>query len=124
MKVLDIQGTPLKEFPNVITGLLLFRYLSLRNIKIKSIPDSLSDLRHFETLDLKQTLVTEVPNAVLQLDKLLHLLVYRYNMENSLPFDIVQWFKAPKKITTLKNLQTLSFVKVSVQSRHYKEESL
>ena len=117
VKVLDIQGTPLKEFPNVITGLLLLRYLSLRNTKIKSIPDSLSDLRHLETLDLKQTLVTEVPNAILQLDKLLHLLVYRYNMENSLPFDIVQGFKAPKKITTLKNLQTLSFVKASVQSR-------
>ena len=117
VKVLDIQGTPLKEFPNVITGLLLLRYLSLRNTNIKSIPDSLSDLRHLETLDLKQTLVTEVPKAVLQLKKLRHLLVYRYNMEGVRPFDIVQGFKAPKKITALNNLQTLSFVKASVQSR-------
>ena len=118
LKVLDIQGTTMEEFPNVITDLLLLRYLSLRNSNIKSIPRSLSDLRHLETLDLKQTLVTEVPKAVLQLQKLRHMLVYQYNyMEGVPPFDIVQGFKAPKKITGLKNLQTLSFVKASVQRR-------
>ena len=118
VKVLDIQGTPLEEFPNVITDLLLLRYLSLRNTNIKSIPRSLGDLRHLETLDLKQTLVTKVPKSVLQLEKLRNLLVYRYNyMEGVPPFDIVQGFKAPKKITALKNLQKLSFVKASVQSR-------
>ena len=118
LKVLDIHGTSMEEFPNVITDLHLLRYLSLRNTNIKSIPRSLSDLRHLETLDLKQTLVTKVPKAVLQLQKLRYLLVYRYNyMEGVPPFDIVQGFNAPKKITGLNNLQTLSFVKASVQSR-------
>ena len=118
LKVLDIQGTPMEEFPNVITDLLLLRYLSLRNTKIRSIPRSLRHLHHLETLDLKQTLVTKVPKAVLQLEKLGHLLVYRnINMERAQPFDIVQGFKAPKRISELKNLQTLSFVKGSVQRR-------
>ncbi|KAJ9680398.1 hypothetical protein PVL29_019659 [Vitis rotundifolia] len=116
LKVLDIQGTPLEEFPRVIKDLLLLRYLSLRNTNIRSIPRNLSDLHHLETLDLKQTLVTKVPKAVLQLEKLRHLLVYRYNMESA-PFDIVRGFKAPKRIGTLKNLQTLSFVKASGQHR-------
>ena len=35
----------------------------------------------------------------------------------SAPFDIVQGFKAPKVIDTLKNLQKLSFVKASGQHR-------
>ena len=119
LNVLDIQGTPLEEFPSAITKLLLLlRYLSLRNTNIKSIPRSLSNLRQLETLDLKQTLVTRVPKAVLQLEKLRHLLVYRYNyMEGVPPFDIVQGFKAPMRISELKNLQTLSFVKASVQHR-------
>ncbi|KAJ9707844.1 hypothetical protein PVL29_000089 [Vitis rotundifolia] len=88
------------------------------NLKLlKEHPNSLRNLRHLETLDLKQTLVTKVPKAVLQLEKLRHLLVYRYNMESVLPFDIVQGFKAPKRISALKNLQKLSFVKASGQHR-------
>ncbi|CBI27240.3 unnamed protein product, partial [Vitis vinifera] len=76
LKVLDIQSTPLGNFPSAITDLVLLRYLSLRNTNIRSIPKSLRNLRHLETLDLKQTLVTKVPKAVLQLEKLRHLLVY------------------------------------------------
>ncbi|KAL6351014.1 hypothetical protein AAG906_031600 [Vitis piasezkii] len=124
LKVLDIQGTPLEEFPSVITDLLLLRYLSLRNTNIRSIPRSLGDLHHLETLDLKQTLVTKVPKAVLQLEKLRHLLVYRYNMESVLPFDIVQGFKAPKRMGALKNLQKLSFVKASGQHRMSRQHSM
>ncbi|KAL6351168.1 hypothetical protein AAG906_031754 [Vitis piasezkii] len=124
LKVLDIQGTPLEEFPGVIKDLLLLRYLSLRNTNIRSIPGTLGDLHHLETLDLKQTLVTKVPKAVLQLEKLRHLLVYRYNMESALPFDIVQGFKAPKRIGVLKNLQKLSFVKASGQHRMSREHRM
>ncbi|KAL6351103.1 hypothetical protein AAG906_031689 [Vitis piasezkii] len=58
LKVLDIQSTPLGNFPSAITDLVLLRYLSLRNTNIRSIPKSLRNLRHLETLDLKQTLVT------------------------------------------------------------------
>ena len=118
LKVLDIQGTPLEEFPSVISDLLLLRYLSMRNTNIKSIPKSLSDLHFLETLDLKQTRVTKVPKEVLQLEKLRHLLVYRYNyMEDVPPFDMVQGFMAAKEISALKNLQKLSFVKASVQRK-------
>ncbi|XP_034685704.1 disease resistance protein RPM1-like [Vitis riparia] len=86
LKVLDIQGASLEEFPSVIKDLLLLRYLSLRNTNIRSIPNSLRNLRHLETLDLKQTLVTK-------------------------------GFKAPKRLSALKNLQKLSFVKASGQHR-------
>ncbi|KAJ9707840.1 hypothetical protein PVL29_000085 [Vitis rotundifolia] len=116
LKVLDIQGTPLEEFPSVIKDLLLLRYLSLRNTNVRSIPKSLRNLRDLETLDLKQTLVTKVPKVVRQLEKLRNLLVYRYKMESA-PFDIVQGFKAPEGIGALKNLQKLSFVKASGQHR-------
>ncbi|KAL6351125.1 hypothetical protein AAG906_031711 [Vitis piasezkii] len=124
LMVLDMEGTPLVNFPSAITDLVLLRYLSLRNTNIRSIPWSLSKLRHLETLDLKQTLVTKVPKTVLKLKKLRHLLVYRYNMESVLPFDIVQGFKAPKRIGALKNLQKLSFVKASGQHRMSREHRM
>ena len=124
LMVLDMEGTPLVNFPSAITDLVLLRYLSLRNTNIRSIPWSLSKLRHLETLDLKQTLVTKVPKTVLKLKKLRHLLVYRYNMESVLPFDIVQGFKAPKRISALKNLQKLSFVKASGQHRMSREHKM
>ena len=45
LKVLDIQSTPLENFPSAITDLLLLRYLSLRNTNIRSILKSLRNLR-------------------------------------------------------------------------------
>ena len=45
LKVLDIQSTPLGNFPSAITDLVLLRYLSLRNTNIRSILKSLRNLR-------------------------------------------------------------------------------
>lgn len=41
LKVLDLEGTSLEEFPSVVTDLLLLRYLNLRNTNIRSILGSL-----------------------------------------------------------------------------------
>ncbi|KAL6350896.1 hypothetical protein AAG906_031482 [Vitis piasezkii] len=102
LKVLDIQSTPLGNFPSAITDLLLLRYLSLRNTNIRSIPKSLRNLRHLETLDLKQTLVKSYPKHVVT-------------------FDAVQGFAVPTKIGAMKSLQKLSFVKARRQNRMIQE---
>ncbi|KAL6351065.1 hypothetical protein AAG906_031651 [Vitis piasezkii] len=121
LRVLDIQGTSLGAFPSVTTDLLLLRYLSLRNTDIRSIPKTVSNLQQLETLDLKQTRVKKLPKSVLQLGELRHLLVCRYNNGRVVSFDAVQGFKVPKKISALKNLQKLSFVKARWQYRMIEE---
>ncbi|XP_073134752.1 uncharacterized protein [Henckelia pumila] len=55
LRVLDLQGAPLTEFPEQITNLILLRYLSLRDTDIKTIPKSIKKLINLKTLDLKQS---------------------------------------------------------------------
>ena len=121
LKVLDIQGTPLGNFPSAITDLVLLKYLSLRKTNIRSIPKSLGKLRQLETLDLKQTRVQKLPESVLKLAKLRHLLVYSYNMGSVVSFDSVQGFSVSTKIGAMKNLQKLSFVRAKRQHRMIQE---
>ena len=121
LKVLDIQGTPLGNFPSAITDLVLLKYLSLRNTSIRSIPKSVGKLRQLETLDLKQTLVKKLPESVLKLAKLRHLLVYSYNMGSVVSFDSVQGFSVSTNIGAMKNLQKLSFVRAKRQHRMIQE---
>nr|DAD42823.1 TPA_asm: hypothetical protein HUJ06_001053 [Nelumbo nucifera] len=82
LKVLDLRGAPLEEFPEEFTNCFHLRYLSVRNTKIKENPDSMKKLQNLETLDLKKTYVSELPVGILNLYKLRHLLVYYpYNFD-------------------------------------------
>ncbi|KAB5564277.1 hypothetical protein DKX38_004331 [Salix brachista] len=74
LNVLDLQGAPLKEFPNEVVNLFLLKYLSLRYTKVDAIPNSIGNLQNLETLDLKHSRVTELPVGILKLQKLRNLL--------------------------------------------------
>ncbi|XP_073298966.1 disease resistance protein RPM1-like [Primulina huaijiensis] len=112
LRVLDLQGAPLTEFPEQITRLILLRYLSLRGTNIMTIPDSIKKLFYLKTLDLRQTSVTQLPKAISRLCHLRHLFVYKYNVDNYVAFDSVQGVKIFEGIGNLKNLQKLSLVEV------------
>ncbi|KAJ6703874.1 NB-ARC DOMAIN CONTAINING PROTEIN EXPRESSED [Salix viminalis] len=77
LNVLDLQGAPLKEFPNEVVNLFLLKYLSLRYTKVDAIPNSIGNLQNLETLDLKHSRVIELPVGILKLQKLLNLLRQR-----------------------------------------------
>ncbi|XP_057471373.1 disease resistance protein RPM1-like [Actinidia eriantha] len=114
LKVLHLEGAPnLDTFPSEITELLLLTYLCLSNTRIKSIPKSLGNLCNLEILDLKKTLVTKLPKEITELGKLRHLLVHYYNLSGYESFDAVKGFEISKKISRLRNLQKLSFVKAN-----------
>ncbi|CAK7324251.1 unnamed protein product [Dovyalis caffra] len=110
LNVLDLQGAPLKEFPNEVVNLFLLKYLSLRYTKVHSIPNSIGNLQNLETLDLKHSHVTELPVGILKLQKLRHLLVYRYQREHDNPIHTKYGFKAPVKIGCLQSVQKLCFI--------------
>ncbi|KAK1268653.1 Disease resistance protein RPM1 [Acorus gramineus] len=112
LKVIDLDGMPLKVFPPEITELLHLRYLSLRDTSISELPKSIKRLCNLETLDLKGTMVRELPVEILKLRKLRHLLVYRYdNFElNYLPFDTVKGVRMPIGIGKMLELQKLSYL--------------
>ncbi|KAI9080490.1 hypothetical protein K1719_037604 [Acacia pycnantha] len=139
MNVLDLNGTPLKEFPEAITKLFLLRYLSLRNTGISDLPASIGNLHHLETLDLKLTRVTAIPSETYKLYKLHHVLIsqhkghqtgsripqdaancgikwkhYHNNQIHVTKLDVfrVQGFKATSAIGCLVSLQKLSIVEV------------
>ncbi|CAL5429413.1 unnamed protein product [Camellia sinensis] len=115
LKVLDLQGAPLESLPNEIFELYLLRYLSLRGTTVKKIPSSIGRLVNLETLDLKHANVTELPVEILKLQKLCHLLVYRY-VKRSSPFHSTYGFKPPLGMGDLQSLQKLCFVEANQSS--------
>ncbi|KAK1268655.1 Disease resistance protein RPM1 [Acorus gramineus] len=111
LKVIDLDGMPLKVFPPEITELLHLRYLSLRDTSISELPKSIKRLCNLETLDLKGTMVRELPVEILKLRKLRHLLVYRYDdFQLNLPFDSVKGVRMPIGIGKMLELQKLSYL--------------
>lgn len=109
LKVIDLEGSSLTEFPKRNYKLTLVRYLSLRDTKVKAINDrSIKKLGCLETLDLKQTNVTELPKKIWRLKKLRHLLAGRKTANNFADSDSVQGVKGIENLT---NLQKLSFEK-------------
>ncbi|KAJ9166895.1 hypothetical protein P3X46_021584 [Hevea brasiliensis] len=114
LNVLDLEGTPLKKFPNEVVSLYLLKYLSLRNTKVNSIPSSIAKLQILETLDLKHTKVTEMPAEILKLQKLRHLLVYRHEIESDdQQIPTKYGFKVPAQIGSLQSVQKLCFLEAN-----------
>ncbi|PON63351.1 NB-ARC domain, LRR domain containing protein [Parasponia andersonii] len=110
LRVLDMEGTPLKTFPMEVVDLHYLRNLSLRKTKVKIIPRSIGKLKNLETLDLKHTMVTELPLDILKLQSLRHLLVYRFETNVSYAhFNLKSGFKAFSGIGALRSLQQLCF---------------
>ncbi|XP_052311532.1 disease resistance protein RPM1-like isoform X2 [Populus trichocarpa] len=110
LHVLDLEGAPLKEFPNEVVSLFLLKYLSLRNTRVSFIPSSISKLKNLETLDLKHAQVSVLPAEIRKLRKLCYLLVYRYEIDSDDRIPAKYGFKAPAHIGGLQSIQKLCFV--------------
>ncbi|KAH6803434.1 hypothetical protein C2S51_031681 [Perilla frutescens var. frutescens] len=121
LKVLDLSGSPLEEFPEAITKLIHLRYLSMRSTNITKIPRSIKNLQKLETLDLKHSYVTELPIEILKLQSLRHLIVYRCKEYSYLTFDFTLGFRPPTGMGALTSLHQLSFIEVTPESGILKE---
>ncbi|XP_058114784.1 disease resistance protein RPM1-like isoform X1 [Magnolia sinica] len=104
LKVLDLEGTPVKSLPSEIGNLLHLRYLSLRNTMITGLPKSMGKLVNIETLDLKGTCIAALPIEILKLKFLRHLIVSHYDMNG---------VSVPKGIGKLSALQTLTCIDIA-----------
>ncbi|XP_050266509.1 disease resistance protein RPM1-like isoform X3 [Quercus robur] len=124
LNVLDLQGAPLEVFPNDIIKLFLLKYLSLRSTMIKIIPPAIGNLRYLETLDLKHTCITALPVEILKLQKLRHLLVYRYEIQSYAQINSRNGFKAMAQIGCLHSLQKLCHIEADHGSNAYANDIL
>ncbi|XVF13713.1 hypothetical protein REPUB_Repub08aG0231200 [Reevesia pubescens] len=113
LAVLDMQATPLTKFPTEVVNMYYLKYLSLRETKVTVVPRFIGKLLNLETLDLKHAYVTELPVEVLQLQRLRHLLVYRYEFESYDYFHSKYGFKGLDKIGELQSLQKLGLIEVN-----------
>ncbi|KAJ9159165.1 hypothetical protein P3X46_024690 [Hevea brasiliensis] len=115
LNVLELGGTHLEDFPNEVTNILLLKYLSLRNTEVNYIPSSVGNMQYLETLDLKNSGVIELPNTILKLQKLRHILVYRYETKFADQMETKQTigFKLPTHIRGLQSLQKLCFLEAN-----------
>lgn len=117
LQVLDLQDAPLEVFPAEIVNLYLLKYLSLKNTKVRNIPSSIKKLLYLETLDLKHSYVTELPVEIVELQRLRHLLVYRYEIESYAHFHSRHGFKVAAPIGCMQSLQTLCFIEADQGSK-------
>ncbi|KAH6772949.1 hypothetical protein C2S52_004207 [Perilla frutescens var. hirtella] len=121
LRVLDLRGLPLKNFPEAILELFHLRCLCLRGTMITRLPGAINKLKKLEMLDLKETYISELPVGILQLQHLRQLLVYRHVFGSYMPYNYVKGFKALRGIGCLKSLQKLCSIEVYPGSRALKE---
>ncbi|KAE8726847.1 disease resistance protein RPM1-like isoform 1 [Hibiscus syriacus] len=112
LAVLDMQATSITKFPIDIVNLYYLKYLNLRETKVTVVPRFIGKLHNLETLDLKHAYVTELPVEILQLQRLRHLLVYRYEFESYDYFHSKYGFKGLEGIGALQSLQKLCLIEV------------
>src|ERR1044072_3491691 len=117
LKVLNLQVSPLDVFPVQVVTLYLLNYRSLKNQKVKSIPSSIKKLQYLESLDLKHSYVTELRAEIVELQRLRHLLVYRYEIEPYAHFHSRHGFKLVAPIGNMQFLQKLCFLEVHHESK-------
>ncbi|XP_024923294.3 disease resistance protein RPM1-like isoform X2 [Ziziphus jujuba] len=110
LKVLELKGAPIENFPEEVCKLFHLKFLGLKKTKVKHIPRSIKKLQKLETLNLKDSFVTELPVEILSLKRLRHLLVYRYQIESYVHFHSKIGVTAPDGIGCLQSLQKLCFI--------------
>ncbi|KAL7108950.1 hypothetical protein ACP275_06G145300 [Erythranthe tilingii] len=100
LKILDFEDFILKELPDTIGELTGLRYLGLRNTHILELPRSLGRLKKLEVLDVADNYM-HVRNVIWKIDTLRHIYM-----------DDDKSRGAPLRIDTLKNLHTLSYIRM------------
>ncbi|CAI9756789.1 unnamed protein product [Fraxinus pennsylvanica] len=117
LRISDMQGSTLTEFPKKFVHLGLLKYLNLRDTEIMVIPKSIKKLYYLETLDLKRTNVVKLPKKIRVLKNLRHLFASQKTVKNFTDFDSMRGVKVFEGIGNLTSLQTLSLVKVGKSGR-------
>ncbi|KAL5996025.1 hypothetical protein ACLOJK_026098 [Asimina triloba] len=107
LKVLDLEGIPLKKFPAGVESLLLLKYLGLRHSQITELPRSVGSLVDLETLDLKGSQISSLPKEILKLKCLRHLLV---------GYHATHGVSVPEGIGMLNSLQSLGCIDAPEES--------
>ncbi|KAL5975327.1 hypothetical protein ACLOJK_032006 [Asimina triloba] len=107
LKVLDLEGIPLKKFPAGVESLLLLKYLGLRHSQITELPRSVGSLVDLETLDLKGSQISSLPKEILKLKCLCHLLV---------GYHATHGVSVPEGIGMLNSLQSLGCIDAPEES--------
>ncbi|XP_019704330.1 putative disease resistance protein At1g50180 isoform X2 [Elaeis guineensis] len=98
LRVIDLEGAPLRKLPKEIKSIIHLRYLGLRNSGVSKIPPSIGDLCYLQTFDVRWTRVKSLPDAFWTIRTLRHA--------------YFTWASAsPQRISAVKNLQTLKGVR-------------
>ncbi|KAH6760329.1 hypothetical protein C2S52_009215 [Perilla frutescens var. hirtella] len=100
IRTLEFQDFGLRKLPEAVCELSGLRYLGLRNNLLQKLPSSMGRLKKLQVLDISKNLFIHVPNVVWKLVSLRHLYMLKIKC------------KAPLKLHTLKNLQTLNYVQL------------
>nr|XP_019703738.2 LOW QUALITY PROTEIN: putative disease resistance RPP13-like protein 3 [Elaeis guineensis] len=100
LRVIDLEGAPLRELPEEIKSLIHLRYLGLRSTMVSEIPPCIGDLYYLQTLDVSWTDVHSLPDAFWKIRSLRHVF---FSRKHPIPI--------PRKICAAKKLQTLKGVR-------------
>ncbi|KAH7858879.1 hypothetical protein Vadar_028974 [Vaccinium darrowii] len=113
LTLLELDGTPLYEFPRELSEMIQLRYLSLRQTMIRELPESIGKLRNLEILDFKFTKISTLPHRILKLKHLVQLQGYRYSFNLSELFADTHGISLPVGIGAMTRLQKLRHVEVN-----------
>ncbi|PIN19958.1 hypothetical protein CDL12_07349 [Handroanthus impetiginosus] len=96
LRVLEMEGLGLTEYPPRIGALPGLKYLNLKNNEISKLPKSLGCLKNLQVLDMGENGEVYVPNVIWKMDSLRHI--------------NIDWpaSEVPLKLNTLRDLQTLT----------------
>ncbi|XP_010253838.1 PREDICTED: disease resistance protein RPM1-like [Nelumbo nucifera] len=109
LRVLDLQGIPIKRIPDCVVDLSNLRYLNLRETLVTEIPGSLGRLRYLQTLDIRDSQVKELPNEIVQSQSLHHLITSSHRLSWA-AFHFIDGMRVPSNIWKLKELRVLECV--------------
>ncbi|KAK2988888.1 hypothetical protein RJ640_000248 [Escallonia rubra] len=104
LRVLDLGSTLVHNVSPQVRQLILLRYLRMNAPYLKEIPSFMTELPNLQTLDLRKSPVVSLTNDFWKMQQLRHLFLSRCG-------EVLQG-----RGTVMPNLQTLSFVHVSVAS--------
>ncbi|KAA8533110.1 hypothetical protein F0562_033357 [Nyssa sinensis] len=113
LRVLELEFTPLYEFPPGLVKLIHLRYLSLRSTFVSKLPESIGKLKNLEILDLKRSLISSLPVGILKLEHLYELRGYHHQFISSIFFPDTHGMTVPAGIGRLTSLQKLGSVEVN-----------
>ncbi|VAI63656.1 disease resistance protein RGA5-like [Triticum dicoccoides] len=111
LRVMDFENCKQLENRHLanIGRLLQLRYLNIHITHVKDLPEDIGHLRYLEILDISAIELNDLPAGIVSLRKLTHLFVH----------DSV---KFPDGIANLQALETLKWLRASVQSYNFLQE--